>query len=82
MANLLLILAEGAAEHGAAAAEHAAPSALGLSPSMWVAASMTVLILIAPQVAVDDPKRAKGAQGAGHGVRGWAGLRRRQASEQ
>lgn len=52
MANLLLILAEGAAEHGAQAAEHAPPSALGLSPSMWVAASMTVLILIALKMGV------------------------------
>ena len=52
MADLLLILAEGAAEHGAAAAEHAVPSAFGLSPSMWVAASMAVLIGIALKLGV------------------------------
>ncbi len=46
MADLssLMLLAEAAAEHGAA---HAEPSALGLSPSAWVALSMLVLIGIA-----------------------------------
>lgn len=41
MANSLLILAESG---------HAAPSAFGLTPSMWVALSMTVLILVAIKV--------------------------------
>ena len=47
MADLLFILAEAvehAAEHGAV---HVEPSAFGLSPSMWVAASMATLIGIA-----------------------------------
>ena len=46
MANLasLYLLAHAAVE---GTAEHAEPSALGLSPSAWVALSMTVLILIA-----------------------------------
>lgn len=43
MANSLLILAESG---------HAAPSAFGLTPSMWVALSMTVLILVAIKVGV------------------------------
>ena len=41
MANSLLILAESG---------HAAPSAFGLTPSMWVALSMTVLIFVAIKV--------------------------------
>ena len=44
MANLLHVLAQAAAEHGA---EHAEPVALGLNPPMWVALSMATLIGIA-----------------------------------
>jgi F-type H+-transporting ATPase subunit b len=48
MANSLLLLAhsaaEAAGEHGAA---HAEPTAFGLNPAWYVAASMTVLILFA-----------------------------------
>ena len=46
MADLsaLVLLAAEAAEHGA---EHAEPSALGMSPTAWVALSMLVLIGIA-----------------------------------
>ncbi len=46
MADLsaLVLLAAEAAEHGA---EHAEPSALGMSPTAWVALSMLVLIAIA-----------------------------------
>jgi F-type H+-transporting ATPase subunit b len=39
----LLLLAAGAAEHS----EHAEPIALGLTPPMWVAASMAVLVIVA-----------------------------------
>ena len=47
MANALFLLAAAAAEHGAHAAEHAEPSALGLAPGAWVALSMAVLIAVA-----------------------------------
>lgn len=43
MANPLLILAEAAAEHGA----HAEPVAFGMTPPMWVAASMAFLLAVA-----------------------------------
>ena len=43
----LRLLAEAAAEHGAEAAGHAEPVAFGfVGPGMWVALSMTALILI------------------------------------
>lgn len=51
MANVLHMLAA-AAEHAAEGAAHAEPSAFGLTPVMWVALSMTVLILIALKVGV------------------------------
>jgi F-type H+-transporting ATPase subunit b len=59
----VLDLALLAAGHGAAAAaehggEHVGPSAFGLSPSMWVAASMATLILIALKLGV--PKMLTG----------------------
>jgi F-type H+-transporting ATPase subunit b len=55
MANLLTLLSA-AAEHGA---EHAEPMAFGfVTPGMWVAASMTVLILIALYLGV--PKTLAG----------------------
>ncbi len=47
MANPLLILADAAAEHAGHAAAHAEPMAFGLTPVMWVAASMTTLLAIA-----------------------------------
>jgi F-type H+-transporting ATPase subunit b len=44
----LYVLAHGAvAEHGAEAAEHAGPNLFGFGPTFIVAASMTVLVLIA-----------------------------------
>lgn len=47
MANLLPLLAA-AAEHATEHGEHAEPLALGLAPASWiVAASMTVLIIVA-----------------------------------
>ncbi len=50
MANLLALAVTAAAEHGAAAGEHggghAEPAALGLTPGMWVALSMALLIAI------------------------------------
>ncbi|MFM5929982.1 MAG: hypothetical protein ACKOPQ_03645 [Novosphingobium sp.] len=52
MSKLALLAAAGhaaAAEHGA---EHAEPIALGLTPPMWVALSMAVLILIALKLGV------------------------------
>lgn len=45
MANSLLLLAHAAAEH--ADAGHHGPAALGLTPAMWVALSMIVLLGIA-----------------------------------
>lgn len=45
----LLSLSAAAAEHGA---EHVGPVALGLSPSMWVALSMAVLIAVALKLGV------------------------------
>ena len=68
MANPLLILAAeaaGAAEHGAAhAAEHAPPMAFGfITPSMWVALAMLVLILIAIKAGV--PKMLTGMLDSG-----------------
>jgi F-type H+-transporting ATPase subunit b len=44
MANLLVMLAEAAGEHGA---EKIEPTVFGLNPGWWVAASMLVLILFA-----------------------------------
>lgn len=49
MLDSLHLLADAATEHGAG---HVGPEALGLAPSMWVALSMTVLILIAIKVGV------------------------------
>ena len=67
MANSLLLLvaaaaegAEAAGEHGAA---HAVPSAFGLTPSMWVALSMAVLIIIA--IKVGAPKMITGMLDSG-----------------
>jgi F-type H+-transporting ATPase subunit b len=60
MANVLTLLSA-AAEHGA---EHAEPLALGLAPASWiVAASMTVLILVALYLGV--PKMLTGALDTG-----------------
>jgi F-type H+-transporting ATPase subunit b len=44
MADLLIMLAEAAGEHGA---EKIEPTAFGLNPTWWVAASMLVLMLFA-----------------------------------
>ena len=60
MANALLILAAAAAEHGG---EHAEPIALGLTPPMWVALSMAVLIGIAIKLGV--PKMLTGMLDSG-----------------
>ena len=49
MADMLFILADAAAEHGGG---HAAPSAFGLSPSMWVALAMIVLLGVALKLGV------------------------------
>lgn len=44
---MLEFLAEAAAEHGAEAVHHAEPAAFGvITPGMWVAGAMTVLILV------------------------------------
>lgn len=60
MANLLTLLSA-AAEHGA---EHAEPMAFGfITPGMWVAGSMTVLILVALFLGV--PKMLTGALDTG-----------------
>jgi F-type H+-transporting ATPase subunit b len=47
MANPLQILAAAAAEHAEHAAAHAEPMAFGLTPAMWVAASMATLLAVA-----------------------------------
>jgi F-type H+-transporting ATPase subunit b len=61
MANLLTLLSA-AAEH--AGGEHAEPMAFGfVTPGMWVAASMTVLILVALYLGV--PKMLTGALDTG-----------------
>ena len=53
MADLLLLTAAAVAEHGEHAAEHAEPMAFGfITPGMWVATAMTVLILVALKLGV------------------------------
>lgn len=47
MSSLYLLAHGSVAEHGAAAAEHAGPNLFGFGPTFIVAASMTVLVLIA-----------------------------------
>lgn len=48
MVDLLMLLSDGVAVAGEHAAPHAEPAAFGfITPMMWVAAAMTVLILIA-----------------------------------
>jgi F-type H+-transporting ATPase subunit b len=65
MANPLLILAAAAAEHAAGHGEaHAEPMTFGfMTPGMWVATSMIVLILVALKLGV--PKMLSGGLDSG-----------------